>query len=95
MRKRMLIDRLRRRFPALPAATIAAMTDIVFEMIIDSLARGRRAEIRRFGTFFLSALGRRILRNPVSGEAMEVPARRLPRFKAGQRLREQANRGGG
>lgn len=84
---------LRGRFPALPAKTIDAMTDAVFETIMDGVARGRRVEIRRFGTFSASALGRRILRNPRSGEVMEAPPRRMPRFKAGRRLREMVDRG--
>lgn len=91
MRKRTLINTLRERFPDLPTKTVEAMTNTVFAMIIDTLARGERVEIRRFGTFFPSALGRRILRNPVSGEVMEVPARRLPRFKAGGQLRAQVD----
>lgn len=93
MRRSTLTQTLRGKFPALPAKTIDAMTDAIFETIIGAVAEGRRVEIRRFGTFTSSALGRRILRNPVSGEVMEAPARRLPRFKAGQRLREMVDRG--
>ena len=93
MRRSVLVERLQKKFPELPVALIDSMTDIVFDEIIDTLARGHNVEIRRFGTFFPSAMRRRILRNPVSGEMMEVPARRLPRFKAGRRLREKADRG--
>ena len=93
MRRSVLVERLQKKFPELPIALIDSMTDIVFDEIIDTLARGHNVEIRRFGTFFPSAMRRRILRNPVSGEMMEVPARRLPRFKAGRRLREKADRG--
>ena len=90
-----LLQTLRERFPALPPKTVEAMTDAAFEAIIDALARGQRAEIRRFGTFFTRTLERRMLRNPSSGEAMEVPARTLPRFKASRKLREMVDRGGG
>ncbi len=93
MRRSVLVERLQKKFPELSVALIDSMTDIVFDEIIDTLARGHNVEIRRFGTFFPSAMRRRILRNPVSGEMMEVPARRLPRFKAGRRLREKADRG--
>ena len=93
MRRSVLVERLQKKFPELSVTLIDSMTDIVFDEIIDTLARGHNVEIRRFGTFFPSAMRRRILRNPVSGEMMEVPARRLPRFKAGRRLREKADRG--
>lgn len=95
MHKQMLLQTLRERFPSLSAKTIEAMTDAAFETIIDSLVRGRTVEIRRFGTFFTRTLSRRMLRNPANGEAMEVPARRLPRFKASRRLRDMVDRGGG
>ncbi|MGI9305817.1 MAG: HU family DNA-binding protein [Gammaproteobacteria bacterium] len=94
MRKRLFIKALRAKFPDLPPAAVARMTDKIFEMIIETLREGGKIEIRKFGTFYTAELGRRLLRNPGTGDMMEVPARRLPRFKPSRELREKANRGG-
>ena len=91
MRKRTLIQSLCKQFPDLPPHVVAAMSNTIFDMIIQALADGRRVEIRNFGTFYLSNLPMRMLRNPRNGELMEVPARRLPRFKTGKQLRNKVN----
>lgn len=93
MRKRAFIKMLCGKFSDLPPAAVARMADDVFEIIAEALQEGRRAEIRKFGTFFSIKLGRRLLRSPATGGMVEVPARRVPRFKASSRLREKANRG--
>jgi DNA-binding protein HU-beta len=52
-----------------------------------SLVRGDRVTISGFGTFGVTNRKARSVRNPRSGHAMEVAAKRVPRFAAGVDLK--------
>ena len=54
-------------------------------------ANGDRVELRGFGTFSVKYRDARIARNPRTGEAVHVEAKRLPFFKTGKALREKLN----
>ncbi len=60
---------------------------IIFQSITDSLSGGDKVEIRGFGSFRIRERNARIARNPKSGERVEVPAKKVPFFKAGKELR--------
>ena len=64
------------------------IVNTVFKSITDSLAPGNKLELRGFGTFRIRERNPRIGRNPKSGEKVEVPAKKVPFFKAGKDLRE-------
>ncbi|MBC8554775.1 MAG: integration host factor subunit beta [Candidatus Brocadiales bacterium] len=55
--------------------------------ISDSLSEGGKVEIRGFGSFRIRERNARTARNPKSGEMVEVPAKKVPFFKAGKELR--------
>nr|MCS5648993.1 integration host factor subunit beta [Dehalococcoidia bacterium] len=57
------------------------------QSISDSLAGGNKVEIRGFGSFVIRERNARIAHNPRSREIVEVPAKRVPFFKAGNDLR--------
>jgi integration host factor subunit beta len=57
------------------------------------LSCGKRIEIRGFGSFVLNYRPPRQGRNPMTGDKVNVPAKYLPRFKAGKELRERVNHG--
>jgi integration host factor subunit beta len=57
----------------------------------DSLAQGERVEIRNFGNFSLRKREARKARNPKTGEVVDVPAKRVPFFKAGKELKEMVD----
>ena len=65
--------------------------EIVFESIIDSLNRGEKIELRGFGSFRVRERGSRRGRNPKTGAAVNIPAKRVPYFKAGKELKELIN----
>ena len=52
-----------------------------------SLENGESIEIRGFGTLSVKERKSRIARNPRTGEAVDVPARRVPVFKPSKHLR--------
>merc|ERR1711964_443391 len=68
------------------------VVNTVFQSITDSLSEGKKVELRGFGSFRVRARNARIGRNPKSGAQVDVPAKRVPFFKAGKELRELVDR---
>ena len=64
------------------------VVNTVFQRITDSLSDGKKVELRGFGSFRIRERNARIGRNPKSGAQVDVPAKRVPFFKAGKELRE-------
>ena len=90
MTKTELIERLVKRYPQLVAKDLEVTVKMILETMCNSLSGGQRIEIRGFGVFKLNYRASRIAHNPKSGEAVKVPAKFAPRFKAGKELRERA-----
>jgi integration host factor subunit beta len=67
------------------------LVEIVFESIIDSLNSGEKIELRGFGSFRVRSRGARRGRNPKTGDPVDIPAKRVPYFKAGKELKELIN----
>src|SRR5436305_15205033 len=67
------------------------LVEIVFESIIDSLNQGEKIELRGFGSFRVRDRGARRGRNPKTGDPVNIPAKRVPYFKAGKELKELIN----
>jgi len=67
------------------------LVEIVFESIIESLNQGEKIELRGFGSFRVRERGARRGRNPKTGEAVSIPAKRVPYFKPGKELKEMIN----
>jgi integration host factor subunit alpha len=64
------------------------LVDLVFKVIKDTLARGEKVKISGFGNFSIRDKSTRVGRNPQTGEAMEISARRVLTFKPSQVLKE-------
>ena len=64
------------------------IVNTVFQSITDSLSDGKKVELRGFGSFRIRERNARVGRNPKSGAQVDVPAKRVPFFKAGKDLRE-------
>ena len=90
-----LILRLTEEHPDLTHENATRVVDAIFGEIIDTLARGDRVEVRGFGAFSTTERRARTGRNPRTGEAVEVEAKSLPRFKTGKALRDRLNPKGG
>lgn len=59
--------------------------------VIDALANGGTVELKGFGTFKITQRAERKGRNPKTGEALTIPASKVPTFKAGSKLKEAVN----
>ena len=67
------------------------LVEIIFETIINSLNSGEKIELRGFGSFRLRERDARQGRNPKTGEAVDIPAKRVAYFKPGKELKEIIN----
>ncbi len=59
-----------------------------FETITLSLEAGDKVQLVGFGAFDIKERGARIGRNPKTKEEIEIPASRVPVFKAGKALKD-------
>ena len=90
MNKLKLIDTL--RFEAeITKSEAAAVVDLVFNKITNSLADGDRVEIRGLCSFYVKKYKTYAGRNPKTGEATRVKAKKLPFFKCGKELKERVD----
>ena len=86
-----LLQQLHKDNPDLRAEEIEQVVDIFFDEIAQRLAEGGRVELRGFGAFSTREREARVGRNPRTGEAVDVPAKRVPYFKAGKEIRKRLN----
>jgi integration host factor subunit beta len=71
------------------------VVETIFGGIVNSLRAGDKVEVRGFGSFRTRERQARVGRNPKTGAAVDVPARRVPYFKPSKELRDLVNRSAG
>ncbi len=69
------------------------MVDAFFDLISNSLVDGDDVKITGFGNFQIRTKSPRPGRNPRTGEAIPIAARRVVTFHASQKLKEQIQTG--
>jgi DNA-binding protein HU-beta len=62
----------------------------VLGAISDAVAAGDKVTLVGFGTFSVSERAAREGRNPQTGKAIKIPARKVVKFKAGSKLADAA-----
>lgn len=60
----------------------------VFGGVADALKKGEKVVITGFGTFSVRSRAARKGRNPQTGAAIDIPARKTPGFTAGKALKK-------
>ena len=86
-----LVQKLCQDFPDLTQREIETVVGAFFDSVSDQLAKGGRVELRGFGAFSTRKRDARTGRNPRTGEAVDVDAKRVPYFKPGKEMRERLN----
>ena len=86
-----LLAALAKENPELRADEVERVVDVFFEEIAQRLAQGGRVELRGFGAFSTRERDARKGRNPRTGEAVQVPGKRVPYFKPGKEMRSRLN----
>lgn len=65
--------------------------DEVFDVITKSLKQGDEVRLVGFGTFTVSKRAATQGRNPRTGETIQIPASKQPKFRAGKGLKDAVN----
>lgn len=86
-----LLQKLADENPELKPEEVEKIVDLFFNQIIQQLAEDGRVELRGFGAFSTRSREPRKGRNPRTGDAVNVPAKRVPYFKPGKEMRERLN----
>jgi len=63
--------------------------DVIVEAITNTLSKGERVTLVGFGTFQVMKRKARRGVNPQTRKAITIPAKKVPKFKAGKSLREK------
>ena len=64
------------------------VVDAVTDAIKKALSKGEKVTLVDFGTFQVLNRKARRGRNPQTGERIQIPTKKVPKFKAGKKLRE-------
>lgn len=67
------------------------VVNILLSCVTEALSTGDKVELRGFGSFRIRNRNPREGRNPKTGDTVQIPAKRVPFFKAGKELREMVD----
>ena len=76
---------------ALSRIESARLVELVLKEIIDCLEHGETVKLASFGSFVVRSKGKRMGRNPKTGEAAPILQRRVLLFKASKILKQRIN----
>lgn len=86
-----LVQQIADANPHLGPREAERVVSTILNAISDRLSAGGRVELRGFGAFSTRNRDARTGRNPRTGDAVDVEAKRVPHFKPGKELRERLN----
>ena len=89
-----LIQKIANSNPHLYHRDVERIVNVIFDEIVDALARGDRVELRGFGAFTVKHRAARQGRNPRTGAPVPVEEKFVPFFKTGKELRDRLNEDG-
>lgn len=75
----------------LAKAKATEVVDLIGKVITEELKHGDGLSIVGFGTFKVTERKAKKGRNPATGEAIQIPAKKAPIFKAGKALKDAVN----
>lgn len=87
MTKAELIDKIANKAKISKRAANIVLNTFV-ESVTMALKKGDRVALVGFGTFSVTKRKARKARNPRTGETIQVPAKRAPKFRAGRDLKQ-------
>ncbi len=90
MTKAELVEQVSERLDLTKKQT-EVIVNILFNSITEALSQGDKVELRGFGSFRTRHRNPREGRNPKTGAAVHIPAKKVPFFKAGKELREMVD----
>ncbi|MFH1263052.1 MAG: integration host factor subunit alpha [Pseudomonadota bacterium] len=90
--KASIIDEICQKI-GLPKKDSTDIVELLFDTMKTTLERGENLKISGFGSFTVRQKKSRLGRNPQTGQAMEITARKVVTFKPSQVLRDALNGG--
>lgn len=87
MNKQALVDQVQTETGGTKAQAERIVNGI-FDSITNALSQGEEVSIAGFGSFEAKMRAARTARNPRTGEEVQVPAKRVPKFKAAKALKD-------
>jgi integration host factor subunit alpha len=91
--KASIIDEICQKI-GLPKKDSTDIVELLFDTMKVTLERGENLKISGFGSFTVRQKKSRLGRNPQTGQAMEITARKVVTFKPSQVLRDALNSDG-
>jgi len=86
MNKAKLVEQMA-KLTKLPKATCKDCLEGFISAVSNSLKQGKTVVLTGFGTFMVMKRKKRIGVNPATGKKMEIPAKKVPKFKPGKALK--------
>ena len=71
---------------------VEAVVENFINIIVDEVAKGEKVQITGFGSFERKERGERTIKNPRTGEPMQVAPSKSPSFSAGSVFKEKVNK---
>lgn len=87
MKKADLVEKMAKEAKVAKKAAGKAL-DALLDEIKKALKKGSRVSLIGFGTFHVGKRKARTGRNPRTGEAIKILARKIPKFKAGKAFKD-------
>jgi len=84
MNKKELIEQLTIKAKDCSKAEAGRMLDVFIKIVKDVLKKGDKVAIAGFGSFLVKKRAARAGVNPKTGSKLQIPAMKVPKFKAGQ-----------
>ena len=91
MNKQELINEVAKQAD-LPKIKAQAAVEAVFDCIKLTLKKGGEVRLVGFGTWTVAKRAKTTGRNPRTGETIDIPASKQPKFKAGKELKDAVNK---
>ncbi len=86
-----LIKELKKSYPNFLTRDLNKVMEIILKEIKETLNRNERVEFRNFGTFRVNIQKASIRRNPKTGEKVNVPKKRIIKWKMSKDLFKKLN----
>lgn len=87
MNKQAIIDAVHEAIGGTKASAEKAV-DVIIDSIVSTLKKGDETSIAGLGIFSTKTRAARTARNPRTGEAVSVPAMRVPKFRAAKAFKD-------
>ncbi len=88
MNKGELIARLTEKSKACSKAEVGRFLEGFIDLVTDALKKGETVAISGFGNFVAKTRAARTGINPKTGAKIQIPAMKVPKFKAGKTLKD-------